>query len=137
MQSFSTNGILKGKNTYDYAAYLADDIQKCKKSGGWMYYDIATRLIAIDNDGVAFDVTIEYWSEESYLPMGRNHFTVWVNAAMTEDTFYIREIRSNEPAYLAYLQKDAAKPYRELPLPHVPWFCAPVAKCLLDDAPSA
>ena len=137
MQSCSTNGILKGKNTYDYAAYLAADIQKCKKSGGWMYYDIATRLIAIDNDGVAFDVTIEYWSEESYLPMGRNHFTVWVNAAMTEDTFYIREIRSNEPAYLAYLQKDAAKPYRELPLPHVPWFCAPVAKCLLDDAPSA
>lgn len=137
MQSFSADGILKGKNTYDYAAYLAADIQKCKKSGGWMYYDIATRLIAIDNDGAAFDVTIEYWSEESYLPMGRNHFTVWVNAALTEDTFYIREIRSNEPAYLAYLQKDAAKPYRELPLPHVPWFCAPVAKRLLDDAPSA
>ena len=69
--------------------------------------------------------------------MGRNHFTVWVNAAMTEDTFYIREIRSNEPAYLAYLQKDAAKPYRELPLPHAPWCWAPVAKCLLVSAPSA
>ena len=134
---FSADGILKGQKTYDYAAYLADDIQKCQKRGGWAFYDINTRLVSIGNEGVSFDVTIEYWSKDSYLPLERNCFTIWLNTAYTEEEFYIREIRSDEPGYLAYLQKEAARPYREIPLPHVPWFCAPVPQKFLHGSVSA
>ncbi len=134
---FSADGILKGQRTHAYAAYLADDIQKCQKRGDWAFYNIDTHLASIDNDGISFDVTIEYWSEDSYLPMEWNNFTIWLNSAFTEEEFYIREIRSDEPGYLAYLQKEAVQPHREFPLPHVPWFCAPVPQKLLHGSVSA